>query len=251
MILRWVFLAAFCASVALQAQSLKVLALYSKNVETDHVEFAEQALRFFSDLASESSVQFDTSESWDKLSSDELRQYKLILWLNDSPHNAKQRQGFEHYMEQGGGWIGFHVAAYNDNDTHWPWFVQFLGGAVFYGNNWPPLPAALSVDPNEDEVTAGLPKTLTAPANEWYIWKPSPRLNKDVKVLLTLAPTNYPLGFKDVLVAGDIPVVWTNTAYNMIYINMGHGDKIFTSSVQNQLLKNAFLSILKGRGQQH
>lgn len=24
----------------------------------------------------------------------------------------------------------------------WPWFVQFLG-TVFYGDNWPPLPARL------------------------------------------------------------------------------------------------------------
>jgi len=80
-----------------------------------------------------------------------------------------------------------------------------------------------------------------SPANEWYTWKPSPRLNKDVKVLLTLSPANYPLGFKDVITAGDLPVVWTNTRYRMVYINMGHGDRIFSSDVQNRLFENAIL----------
>src|SRR5258708_32768788 len=97
-------------------------------------------------------------------------------------------------MEHGGGWIGFHVAGYNDKDTHWPWFVQFLGGGVFYTNNWPVLPAKLNVDDRVHPVTKGLPATYESPANEWYLWKPSPRLNKDVRVLLTLDPSNYPIG---------------------------------------------------------
>ena len=72
-------------------------------------------------------------------------------------------------------------------------------------------------------VTKGLPATYDAPANEWYLWKPSPRLNKDVHVFVTLDPSNYPIGEKDIITEGDLPVVWTNTKYRMLYINMGHG----------------------------
>jgi len=46
---------------------------------------------------------------------------------------------------------------------------------------------------------------------------------------------------KDTLTAGDLPVVWTNTRYKMLYCNMGHGDKVFTSEIQNQLFRNAIL----------
>ena len=84
-------------------------------------------------------------------------------------------------------------------------------------------------DPNHP-VTKGLPPSFESPANEWYVWKPSPRLNKDVRILVTLDPSNYPLGLKDVLTGGDLPVVWTNTKYKMIYMNVGHGDKIFTDA---------------------
>jgi uncharacterized protein len=152
-----------------------------------------------------------------------------------------QREAFEQYMSHGGGWLGFHIAAYNDEGTHWPWFVDFLGGTVFYGNNWPPLPAVLNVDDPSSPVTKRLPAQFTSPSNEWYIWQPSPRLNKDVKILLTLDKSNYPLGLKDTIKGGDLPVVWTNTKYRMIYMNMGHGDKIFTDQHQNLLFEDALL----------
>ena len=71
-----------------------------------------------------------------------------------------QRDAFEKYMENGGGWLGFHVAGYNDRTTNWPWFVNFLGGAVFYKNNWPPLPAKLTIDDTSHPVTKGLPQHL-------------------------------------------------------------------------------------------
>jgi hypothetical protein len=35
--------------------------------------------------------------------------------------------------------------------------------------------------------------------------------------------------------------VWTNTKYRMVYINMGHGDKVLTSDTQNKIFENALL----------
>jgi uncharacterized protein len=224
-----------------QLPPLRVLAFYSTNVERDHVDFALQAVKFFSDAANRDHFQFESTTNWDDLNPQRLKEIQIVLWFNDSAHTPEQRVAFEQYMEHGGGWFGFHFAAYNDSGTHWPWFVQFLGGAVFYGNNWPPLPAMLDVDDKTSPATRHLPARYLAPANEWYSWLPNPRANKNVKVLLTLDPSNFPLGFKDTLTGGDIPVVWTNTKYRMIYMNMGHGDKIFSDERQNQLFEDALL----------
>jgi hypothetical protein len=46
-----------------------------------------------------------------------------------------------------------------------------------------------------------------APANEWYMWKPSPRANPAAKVLVTVARSNYPIGLKDTIERGEVPVV--------------------------------------------
>ncbi|HXB08219.1 MAG TPA: ThuA domain-containing protein [Puia sp.] len=215
-----------------------VLAFYSNIVETDHVEFANDAIRFYAELARRKNFAFDTTSNWENCS-ETLKKYQVVLWLNDFPHSEAQRTAFQHYMEQGGAWLGFHVSGYNDRSTHWPWFVHFFGDAVFYNNSWPPLPARLIVDDNKHPATHRLPPRYTAPINEWYGWQPNPRNNKDVKVLITLDPANYPLGKKDTIRGGDIPVCWTNTRYKMLYLNMGHGDKNLSSPIQNQLFEDA------------
>ena len=227
------------ASTFGQQSSFKALAFYSTKVEPDHVLFAEGALKFFSGLAAKNNFTFDSTSNWDDMNDSNLGKYQVVVWLNDEPSKSGQRRAFQQYIENGGAWLGFHVAAYNDKDSNWPWFVDFLGGGVFHTNSWPPLPAKLTVDDRSHPATMHLPGSFLSPDNEWYIWKPSPRLNKDVRVLVTLDPSNYPIGFKDVLTSGDLPVVWTNTKYKMLYMNMGHGDKIFASPIQNRLIEDA------------
>jgi uncharacterized protein len=240
------FLLLLCMSMLFAAPALlgqesrfRVLAFYSDTTEPDHVQFAHDAVKFLTERAANEHFTFDATSKWENLNDDHLKGYQLVIWLNESPSKAEQRSAFERYIEHGGAWLGFHAAAYNDKDTNWPWYVDFLGGAVFYINSWPPLPARINVDDQAQVIMAGIPRDFESPANEWYIWKPNPRVNKSVRILATLDPSNYPIGFKDVLTSGDLPAVWTNTKYKMLYMNMGHGDKIFTSPIQNRLIGNA------------
>ncbi|PUZ27562.1 Trehalose utilisation [Chitinophaga costaii] len=224
-----------------QQPAFKAIAFYSTTVEGDHVDFAHDIIPFYQKLAKEKGFVFDTTSDWSKTNDEVLKQYQVVVWINEFVQNEPQRRAFERFINRGGAWLGFHVAAYNDKYTQWPWYVQFLGGGVFYSNNWPPLRAKMIVDDNTHPVTQGMPKAYTAPINEWYQWRPSPRANKLVKVLVTLDPSNYPIGKKDIMRQGDIPVVWTNTQYKMVYFNMGHGDQVLTDSLQNNMFTNALL----------
>lgn len=222
----------------------RILVLYSLNVENDHALFALDALKFFARMAEKDNFIMDSSSKWEELNDDSLKSYNLVVWLNQFPHNSAQREAFEKYMTAGGAWLGFHVSAYNDKNTKWPWFLDFIGGGAFDMNNWPPLAAKLIVNDRTSPVTRSLPETFESPINEWYRWKPSPREGNNIHVLITLDPENYPLGIRKLLTFGDVPVVWTNTNYKMLYMNMGHGDKIFTSPLQNTLIENATLWLL-------
>lgn len=219
-----------------QFPRFKVLAIYSTKVEPDHVNFAWTAIRFFKDLTVGNGFVFDTTSNMSDLNDEKLKDYSVVMWINDFPHSQDQRDAFRRYMVNGGGWFGFHVSAYNDKDTKWPWLNEFLGCGAFYRNNWPPLPAKLIVDDDNHPVTKGLPSSFISPINEWYQWNPGPREKKNVKVLVTLSPDNYPLGLKDIVYDGDFPVVWTNTTYRMIYMNMGHSGKIFGDAAQDKLI---------------
>jgi len=232
----------FAAVGYASAADFKVLAFYSMNVEPDHQAFARDANSFFSNLAQQRNFVYDSTEDWGQHRDDVLNNYDVVIWLNNALWDGNQRKAFENYMESGGAWFGFHVAGYNDGNTNWPWFVNLFGGGHHNNNNWPPLPAKLIVDNRrsyEHPVTKRLPEKFTSPSNEWYQWVPSPRENQDIQVLLTLDPANYPLGQKNILDGGDIPVVWTSKKYHYVYMNQGHGDQIFKDQDQNNMIEDA------------
>lgn len=217
------------------------LVLHNPSVEKAHRDFDEDAIAYFKELSIGDGIVFDYTTNFNDINYENLRTYDILISLDDNPgHTPEQREAFQKYMENGGGWLGFHSAAFNIPSTGWPWFVKFLGGAVFNRNSWPPLAAKLRNDAPEHPLMKGMPDTYMSPENEWYQWEPSPRLNPDVKVLLSLHDDNYPLGLKDELPQGlDTPVAWTNTQYNMVYLNWGHGHRIFSNPTQNYLLYNA------------
>ena len=225
------------ASYAGQTPRFKALLYYSDDVEEAHRQFTHQAIAFFDKLT--------VGEGWileaDKTlqGKGDLSQYDVIIMPDVHPGAPEERTLFEHYMEQGGGWLGFHGAGYNDLSTGWDWFREFLGGVRFLCNTWPPQPALLEVETQEHDITRNLPDEFVCPSSEYYQWQPDPRSNPNIEVLVSLSPKNFPMGLKDVVFGGDFPVVWTNTRYRMVYLNMGHGDECFTDATQNLLFINA------------
>ena len=221
------------------APRFRALLHYEPGAEEAHVQFDKQAINFFRKLTYGEGWTMDVTTSLADYPYDKLQEYSIIISLNAMP-GGKQREEFQKYIENGGGWMGFHASAYNDRNTHWPWFNGFLGCGQFYCNNWPPQPALVECDTQEHPVTSTLPESFVVPASEFYQWSPSPRLNPDVDVLLSISQKMYPFGIKDIVKWGDFPIVWTNKKYRMIYLNMGHGDESFIDATQNLLFVNSF-----------
>src|SRR5436190_6226347 len=81
-----------------QAARPKVLAFFTSGGELDHVLFAQQAMRAFGAAAEAGGYAFAATSDWDGLSDVNLRDVRVVIWLNDAPHTAAQRQAFERYM---------------------------------------------------------------------------------------------------------------------------------------------------------
>ncbi len=228
------------ANYAGQKVRFKALLYYSPYVELAHQQFAEQGVAFFKKLTVGNGFVADVTTSLADYTPEQLAEYAVIVSLNNAPGREEERKLFEDYMENGGGWVGFHAAAYNDIRTNWPWFLKFIGGGVFKCNNWPPQPALLEIDNPNHPVTHNLPAEFVIPASEFYQWAPEPRQNPDIEVLASLSQKNYPIGIKDIVYGDDWPLVWTNKNYRMVYLNMGHGDEEFGDATQQLLFINAF-----------
>ena len=229
----------YTADYAGKRVRFRALLIWDPSAEPAHVEFDKQAIRFFHKLSYGEGFTYDTRTDC-PANLDTLKQYDVVVMLNALPHEAQARKAFEQYMEQGGGWLGFHATGYNDGNTHWPWLNEFLGCGPFLSNNWPPQPALVDVESQSHPVTRSLPQQFVVPASEFYQFLPSPRTNENVEVLVSISPKNYPFGIKDIVTHGDFPIVWTNKKYRMVYLNMGHGDEGFIDATQNLLFTNAF-----------
>jgi type 1 glutamine amidotransferase len=225
------------------AERPQVVAFFDPEGEIDHYFFAEQAIRALGMKAATQGYGFTATSDWGALLDPKLKNARLVIFLNGQPHTDAQRAAFQRYMDGGGGWLGFHISGFTR--AQWPWYARDFIGGGFGASNWPALPSMVHVDAPAHPVMQGIPSNFMAPINEWYSWSLNPRANPDIQVLLTLDGSNYPLGIKNMLPPGDVPVVWTNRSYRMLYVNYGHGDRIFASAELTRMIDNSILWLLK------
>jgi hypothetical protein len=213
--------------------SFKVIAFYTGKNDLAHISFVNEANKWFPKTASQHYFTYDTTTNWDNLNPEFLSHYQVVLFLDTRPEKPAQREAFQKYMEHGGAWMGFHFAGFaltpSDVPQNWTWYHdEFLGSGEYVGNTWRPTSAVLRVEDTNNPATKHLPTTFQSAPNEWYRWKNDLRTNSDIKILLSIDSTSFPLGTGpkqyEIWHSGYFPVVWTNRKYKMIYVNMGHND---------------------------
>ena len=184
------------------------------------------------------------------------------MFLDTRPEEPAQRDAFRHYMESGGAWLGFHFSGFALDAVGLPAELGVVprrvpgGGAVREQHlasdvGDPARRCARSSD------HPGLAGTFRSAPSEWYRWEHDLRKNPDIRVLLSIDPSSFPLGTgpkpHEIWHSGDYPVVWTNTQYRMVYMNMGHNDmdyehktnrqlsSTFSAPIQNEVITRALL----------
>ena len=258
----FIFQMAHFAFAEANPKTFKVIAFYTAKNDPAHISFVHEANRWVSKISEEYHFTYDSTNNWNNLNVDFLAQYQVVLFLDTRPDSIPQREAFEKYMENGGAWMGFHFAAFSLTPSsypqNWDWYHnEFLGSGEYDGNTWRPTSAVLKVEDRNHPATRNLPEKFKSSPNEWYKWKNDLRKNPDIRVLLSIDLTSFPLGTgpkpNEIWHSGDYPVVWTNTKYRMIYINMGHNDIdyehhtnkelsfTFDNPTQNQLIIDALL----------
>jgi hypothetical protein len=237
------------------APRFKVIAFYTAKQDLAHISFVNEANRWFPKAALEHGFAYDSTNDWSKLNAAFLAQYHVVLFLDTRPEDAAQRKAFEEYMKKGGGWMGFHFAGFALTPSvypqNWDWYhKEFLGAGQYKSNTWKPTSAILRVEDPTHPATSRLPVTFKSQPNEWYRWEVDLRTVPDIKILLSIDPTSFPLGTgpkpHEIWHEGYYPVVWTNKRYKMLYVNMGHNDMDYktktdlsfqlANDVQNRLI---------------
>ena len=251
-----------------QAPKFRVIAFYTAKNDQAHISYVHEANRWFPTIAAKYHFTYDSTNDWSNMNAEFLAKYQVVLFLDTRPDDATQRAAFQTYMEHGGAWMGFHFAAFaltpSDYPQNWNWYHNtFLGSGEYGSNTWRPTSAILRVEDPHHPAMRNLPTTFKASPNEWYRWSNDLRKNPDIKILLSIDSTSFPLGTGpkpyEIWHSGYYPVVWTNKNYRMLYVNMGHNDidyehhtnkelsQTFASKTQDQMIINALLWLGSGK----
>jgi hypothetical protein len=247
-------------------QAFNVVAFYTAKNDRAHISFVHEANRWLSSISKKFNFKYDSTNDWRKLNDSFLSKYQLVIFLDTRPENPEQRKAFEKYMRNGGAWMGFHFAGFaltpSAYPQNWDWYHNdFIGAGQYKGNTWRPTSAVLRVEDSLHPVTSRLPTTFSSSPNEWYCWEKDLRDNKNIKILLSIDSSSFPVGTgpkqHEIWHSGYYPVAWTNKNYRMIYINMGHNDIDyergtnrelsfqFSNPTQNQFIIDALLWLVE------
>jgi uncharacterized protein len=227
-----------------------VLAFYTAKQDPAHISFVHEANKWLEQVSHLHNFLYDSTNDWKMLRKDVLKKYDIVVFLDTRPDGEAQRKEFEHFMEHGGKWLGFHFSAFalspSDYPQNWNWYHNhFLGSGEYGSNTWRPTSAILRVEDTNHPVTRDVETKITSAPNEWYRWKNDLRKNPDIQILLSIDSTSFPLGTgpkaHEIWHDGYYPVVWTNKEYKMVYFNMGHNDMDYEHGT-NQPLSSSFSS---------
>jgi hypothetical protein len=233
--------------------AFKVIAFYNGTWDAAHISFVKEANQWFPQIAAQNNFSYTATNDWSQLNTGNLAQYKVVIFLDDLPPSG-QRAAFQQYMQNGGGFLGFHVSAFNTNPANWDWYHnQFLGTGAFRSNTWGPTTSVLRVENRTHPSTVRLPATFTSSVSEWYSWNNDLRTNPNINILASIDPTSFPLGTdpNQTWYSGYYPILWTNKNYKMLYANFGHNamdyannitlSYTFSSEVQNRFIIDGLL----------
>lgn len=200
-------------------------------------------------IAKEKGWQSFTTENAAVFNTEQLRQFKTVVWNSTSGDvlTPGQRKDFKAWLESGGGFVGLHGAG-GDPTYKWKWYVEELIGAQFIGHTLSPQfqEGRLLVEDPTHPATRTLPMEWVR-EEEWYSFDRSVRA-KGYRVLITIDESSYSprekiplLVDKDLRMGKDHPIVWTHCVGKgrAFYSALGHRAESYAESKHLAMIAGA------------
>ncbi|MFC3174104.1 ThuA domain-containing protein [Novosphingobium bradum] len=232
------------------------LLVFSKTNAFRHEEAIPAANALFDDLARQRGWTVFKTENGATFSPAILARFDAVVFSNVSGDvlTLPQRQAFQNFVQNGGGFVGIHAAGDNSH-TAWPWYVQNIIGAKWIGHPMDPQfqKATVRVENHEHPASATLPAAWQR-VDEWYSYEKSPRGVPGLTVLATLDERTYKPGSlwgTKLAMGADHPIAWWRCTGKgrVFYSALGHTAASYTEPENRALLAGALAWSMRLEGE--
>lgn len=201
------------------AKNAKRVLVFSKTAGYRHDSIGT-GIQTLKELGAQHGITVDATEEAGQFTTANLARYDAVVFLSTTGTvlNAEQKQAFEKYIADGGGYMGVHAAA--DTEYDWPFYGGLVGA---YFESHPHIQKATVRVPEHDHpATKNLPDAWEH-TDEWYNYRTNPR--DHVRVLATLDETTYQGG----TMKGDHPIAWCHSyrGGRSFYTGLGHTEEAY------------------------
>jgi type 1 glutamine amidotransferase len=224
----------FALSLSAQEKEPSVL-VFSKTKGYKHKSIPS-GIDFFKNLQKETNWKIDFSIDGNDFTSENLKNYKVIVFLNTTGNilEDNQKKAFQKYINRGNGFVGIHAAS--DTEKEWTWFTNMIG-ATFKIH--PKVQnGTLYIDTSSEHPAINHLKEKEVFKDEWYSFlKP---VAKHVNVLATLDDTSYET--KQISTKSH-PITWYHhfDGGRVFYTGLGHTNESYEDVRFKKMIKGAIL----------
>ncbi|MDA0638777.1 ThuA domain-containing protein, partial [Nonomuraea sp. MCN248] len=203
------------AEAATAAEPAFKVLVFSKTTGFRHDSIPE-GIAAVRNLGQENNFAVDTTEDSALFTDQNLAQYQAVVFMSttgDPLGTQDQKDAFQRYIQNGGGFVGVHAAA--DSGYDWAWYGKLVGA---YFKSHPAIQqATVKVEDPAHPSTKDLPATWTR-TDEWYDYQANPR--GTVHVLTSMDEKSY----TGATMGADHPNTWCHDydGGRSWYTGLGH-----------------------------
>jgi uncharacterized protein len=216
------------------------LLVFSKTNGFRHEDAIPAAHTMFEGIARARTWGIYATENGAVFNAEQLARFDVVVFNNVSGDvfTPEQRQALQAYIENGGGFVGFHGSG-GDSKYDWTWYVNDLIGAQFIGHPMNPQfqQATLRVEdtshPASSRLSPEWPRT-----DEWYSFSASARRD-GYHVLAGLDESTY--NPANLAMGADHPMIWWHCQGRgrALYSALGHRAEAYSEPAHRQMLEGA------------
>lgn len=231
--------------VVIGKESRQIL-IFDKVNGFDHGEAVTAATEAIQAMAADAGWGVVVSNKGSIFTPELLENFDVVVWNNVSGDvlTLRQRQAFEDYMNNGGGFVGVHGSG-GDFIYLWDWYLNELLGAQFIGHTMFPhyQDAVINLEVSDNNISEGLNASWTL-HEEWYSFAENPRTT-GASVVATVDENTYKpiMGGLSLAMGDDHPIAWTRCVGEgrSYYTGIGHLPESYQSADNLELLKSALV----------